>query len=848
MTGFLQPHSQTSEFSDNIQCAPHDSGRPRTLDFLSRGSFQLSGDTVSGDASNSLAVFSDPISFHGGEQSQTINGPWETLLHNSSMPFSPMRRSIMPTPSGRDIQDTGMENTCPFAQQITSIPADVPPPQSPHHDDFPLSDLDLDIDFSMYLNSPHRPSTASSSICTGRNPGRSVERISISPFRLTDHDDKYGDNREFIPVSRFTAATDQALDPVTEEDSEAELIVSLLLLLKSLVFPHFNTVSQKYEYGKSILSDLFCSHFCEWVCLDVEELLDLYLEESLRSIRKRRTARVQSSLPLGCNLNLNERRQGFECLDRPQRLSNFIEATVATKMRTTFFRYCSTLMGQIVFKVEQGPSNPIGEERVDSNHLITISFMPRSVDRTPGIRVRISKIIGGPAISPQINTFNVVPDDSAIIQCVRKNDLRGIQTLFDSGAASARDVDSRGISLLNVSTAHQYEQLMSLLIDLQYAMYTGCSDVFRLLIQGGASTNECDDYGERTTDIITVVWNQFVDASWGFHDRRALSMEKLKNFEECVAITQLALDSDCAIDSASHRVPCAGPLFALVGHMAVIDASTLVDAIGYLLSIGWDLEETNNNGKTPLLYAAAACRPQVARCLRALVEKGARLDARDEIGRGPLLSALSTPLDISNWLERTFISVFGGSGYKDKWPHQAIEECSRTDDRRHDRDYYNTENVLDSLTPHLSPHIPRSTPSLDDIESIQPVRDQQSKNFAELLMQIDSSMSDTDSNTSSCSEESVSNPEDDGHAYCFDCKGNDVWIRSPSHVLKDRVRIKLKILLEAGCDPNELDNNGQSTNDYARRGLWSQWLWALEKTGYVFDEEQNRWVKRIDSA
>ena len=466
MTCSLHPRCQTSAFPDSIEGAPHDSGSLSTLDFLSRGSFQLPEDSGLGDADNSLAVFSDPLFFHGGEQSQTNSGLWETLLDNSSMSFSPTRRSLMPTPSGRDIQDTGMENICPLAQQIASIPAHVPPPQSPHHDDFPLSDLDQDIDFSMYLNSPHTSSIASSASRTGRNPCRSVERMSISPFRLTDHDDKYEENREFSPVSGSNAAADQALDSGIEEDLEAESIASLLLILKFLVFPRFNTASQKYEYGKSILSDLFCSDWCEWVCLDVEELLDLYLEESLRSIRKRRTARVQSSLLSGCNLNLNERRQGFECSDGPQRLSNPIEATVATKMRTTFFRRCFTHMGQIVFKVREGPSNPIGEEGIDSNYLITISFMPRAMERTPGICVRSSRMMGGSTIYPQINTFNVVPDDSTIIQCVRKNDLRGVQTLFDLGVASARDVDSRGISLLHVSTAHKCEQLMFLLNDL----------------------------------------------------------------------------------------------------------------------------------------------------------------------------------------------------------------------------------------------------------------------------------------------------------------------------------------------------------------------------------------------
>ena len=713
-----------------------------------------------------------------------------------------------------------MESICPLAQQIASIPAHVSPPQSSHHEDFPLSDLDQDIDFSMYLNSPHTSSPSSSASHTGRNPRSSVERMSISPFQLTDHDDTYRENRESELVLKSTFAADQALDPVTEKDLEAESIASLLLQLKSLPFPRFNTASQKYEYGKSILSDLFCSDWCEWVCLDVEELLDLYLEESLRSIRKRRTARVQSSLLSGYNLNLNECRQGFECSDGPQRLPNHIEATVATKMRTTFFRRCFTHIGQTVFKVREGPSNPIGEEGIDSNYLITISFMPRAMERTPGICVRSSRMMGGSTIYPQINTFNVVPDDSAIIQCVRKNDLRGVQTLFDLGAASARDVDSRGISLLHVGTAHKCERPMSLLTDLQYAMLTGCSDVFRLLIEGGASTSECDDCGGRTTDIITMVWNNFVDACSGIGDLRALSMEKSKNFEECVAITQLALDNNCTMDSANDQILNAGPLFALVGSdMADIDASTLVDAICYLLSIGWDLEEKNCNGQTPLLYAAATCGPHVAKCLRTLVEKGARLDARDKMGRGPLLSALMPPWAISDWVDLTIIWLFEEKYCDNNW---ILSECFRTEDRRHVQNYYDTENILYAFS---NPHRSRSTPLTDIIESSESVRDQESNFSAEQLMHIEND-----------------------HVYCHDWKGNGVWIRNPSRVLKNRVRIKLKILLEAGCDPNDFDKYGQSTNDYARQGLWLQWLWALEKTGYVFDEEQNRWVKRIDSA
>ena len=377
-------------------------------------------------------------------------------------------------------------------------------------------------------------------------------------------------------------------------------------------------------------------------------------------------------------------------------------------------------------------------------------------------------------------------------------------------------------------------------------MFTGCSDVFRLLIQGGASTNECNYYNEGTTDIITVLWGEFVSALSGGGNRMALSMEKVKNFENCVAITQLALDNNCTIDSGNERQLHAGPLFALVGSdSANVDASVLVDAIGYLLTIGWDLEEKNCDGQTPLLYAANACGPQVARCLRVLIEKGARLNARDDMGRGPLLSALSPPLGVSDWMDMTYIWFDEGDCCDNNW---SLSEFFRTEDRTDVHDYYDAESKLDPLEPYTCSRISRPMASVDGAESSQLPRNQGSSFPAEQLALMGLAMSDLNSNASSCSEESISDPEDYDYVYSFDDDGDGVWIRNPIHVLKDRVKIKLKILLEAGCDPNEQDNDEMSTNEYARRGLWSQWRWALGMTGYVLDEEQDRWVKRIGSA
>lgn len=320
----------------------------------------------------------------------------------------------------------------------------------------------------------------------------------------------------------------------------------------------------------------------------------------------------------------------------------------------------------------------------------------------------------------------------------------------------------------------------------------------------------------------------------------------MKDFEQCVAITQLALDNDCTIDSADDRVLNAGPLFSIIGtNMLDAHASASVHAIDYLCSIGWDLEEKNRLGQTPLLYAATECSPQVARCLRSLIQRGARLDARDEAGRDPLLCALSAPNGPSSWVHMTYSWDAEEDDPDSNW---WLDRSFGTKDRKYVRDYYNTESILDSLTTLPSPDISRPMFSLDRFESSPLVRDHESHVTVEQRTPIGLSMSDPDNGASPCAEEFIPNSRDDDYVCCFDDHGDAHWIRNPIHVLKDRVKTKLKILLEAGCDPNDFDYDGNSTNDYARRGLWPQWLWALEKTGYVFDEEHDRWIKRTDSA
>lgn len=64
---------------------------------------------------------------------------------------------------------------------------------------------------------------------------------------------------------------------------------------------------------------------------------------------------------------------------------------------------------------------------------------------------------------------------------------------------------------------------------------------------------------------------------------------------------------------------------------------------------------------------------------------------------------------------------------------------------------------------------------------------------AEQLLLTGLSMSDLDSDASPCAEQSILEPEDDDYVYFVDKMGHSHWIRNPSHLLKDRVKTKLKI-------------------------------------------------------
>ena len=100
------------------------------------------------------------------------------------------------------------------------------------------------------------------------------------------------------------------------------------MLLKSYILPSFNIVSQKYKNGDSVNTEILYRYLCERLCSKYGLLLDIYLEKTLLSNRKRRIVRVSGSLPVGSNACIDEAEEHLELILGIPQVSNINEREV----------------------------------------------------------------------------------------------------------------------------------------------------------------------------------------------------------------------------------------------------------------------------------------------------------------------------------------------------------------------------------------------------------------------------------------------------------------------------------------------------------------------------------------
>jgi hypothetical protein len=296
---------------------------------------------------------------------------------------------------------------------------------------------------------------------------------------------------------------------------------------------------------------------------------------------------------------------------------------------------------------------------------------------------------------------------------------------------------------------------------------------------------------ETPLDIIWATWSRFVAYNLD-HIIKCPRMED--DFEHCVSITETALAYGCHIeDNIPYNINYPNVLFDICSmwSLKLLDPSCTGKVIQYFIKVGYDLEQSNETGWTPLLSAARSHFPQIIQCLRAFVKGGANLHAVDLKGRGALFQALAPPAQRYDWSGSLspyydlYIGTNAGNG--------TLAGLFETEDELYAVDYVDAVEEGDVK--------------------------------ADLV---------------------IARGED---GYLREEDGSLKLIQDPMFVLSKRTRVKLLTLLKAGCDPNSLDHAGSSPSDEAKDcGLWSEWTWALRKAGYVYDVIGDCWVQGHDKT
>ena len=231
--------------------------------FLFNNPYFESVDLDLSEFADSLDSVSNMTTVGDSRISRSNSDWWEFSSDDSSVMFPKRRGSAMLSPPGQELNTTRIKPR----RQLSSSTLDYSAAQVGSENQMALLDIDLELEFSIFESTSHEPSTARSALLAAEPISCiSGEITCVSPLRLAQDNGTRSEDRTSSRVPRSRLPEGHALDRVTAQDIRAESITSLLMMLKSYVLPSFDIASQKYEYGKSIITKVFCPHFCEWLC------------------------------------------------------------------------------------------------------------------------------------------------------------------------------------------------------------------------------------------------------------------------------------------------------------------------------------------------------------------------------------------------------------------------------------------------------------------------------------------------------------------------------------------------------------------------------------------------------
>ena len=136
---------------------------------------------------------------------------------------------------------------------------------------------------------------------------------------------------------------------------------------------------------------------------------------------------------------------------RRRALEDYRGHALQTKNSSYLLSVTSRGVLRIEYLVTAEENHVAGSQR--STYVLKIFSLPKARRRVTGVLVTFDHYKRDsltPRLYPYIQTFNVIPQDSQIIQYVSRNDVQGARRLFDANLASPLDVDPCGFSLLSV--------------------------------------------------------------------------------------------------------------------------------------------------------------------------------------------------------------------------------------------------------------------------------------------------------------------------------------------------------------------------------------------------------------
>ncbi|MCJ1405080.1 hypothetical protein MMC11_008306, partial [Xylographa trunciseda] len=562
----------------------------------------------------------------------------------------------------------------------------------------------------------------------------------------------------------FPKATvyEQGLDHAIFLSTDPEMVIMSLLLLQKAISPLLGASTHKVRYINSSTSrDLANIVDSNWLRSEIENLVCLGHEAASSSIRQRQALKPS-----------RESGENAELLVEDHSNDVLASLTHAPRSKCSDYFVYNLPTGNLRIQLNEVSKEHSGFVNGEISYKTQVYFVPNPQICTTGVSAFFSRInMTHGSVPAQITTFNVVPQDAEIIRCVSKRDIEGVRRLFDRKQASARDVDPDGFSLLS------------------YAMNPRCFDVyvFRLLIESGAGTENCNVWGH-SMSVLWALWEYLIVMPM-FTD--SLTLDSVKS------LSNIALNKGCEFeDSRTYNDKFPNVLFGALGNTEVAVSIDIIDA---LLDYGCWIEQKNCEGRTPFLFAALLFwREGTVNKIRALLRRRANPHEIDHYGQGALHVVLcSTTYSTFNDID--FLKIYSVSAQK----LEHIDYLLLGGDGLQQDDCDNLDSAF-----------------YEDLETSQLRSKRANGSGAGIQFEDHHAESASNANDDSDSDDSDNDDrEGDNNCEIYYCNSASHYCKCPDHglerreelhqIFQIRLRLILVELLQIGCDPNLLDFEGK---------------------------------------